>query len=196
MDDKHLDFLLHYLCFHTDDYVYIQEIAEYARNVEEFRQMSTLECLLTLEKLVRDGYATEEIQKKSIKSKDLIRVEEQLGYFISFEGIQLWEEGGYIALREREKISRDLLIEKQGLERRQIISTIQASDLQRATFWATLITALAALGVSIFGLYKNESNVINPVIILQDTLIESKGIDTLQLKIQLNQSGDTLRKLF
>ena len=80
---------------------------------------------------------------------------------------------------------------KENLAENQIESVIKTNRLQRWSFWASLITALAALAVSLVSLLKNDSHIINPSIILKDTVLNLSHKDTLQLQIQLHQSNDT-----
>jgi hypothetical protein len=144
------------------------------------------EIILTVEK---KNHSQDDIRYviKMLKHKGFIQCTSAGTFAECFLSDKGWLYDNYDKVLAEEKYQADLA-------EQQVQSVIKTNKMQRWSFWASLITALAAIVVSLITVFKEKPNIINHTIILKDTVLNFANKDTLQLKIQLNQPGDTLPK--
>jgi|GEM_PF-3622727 len=205
MTIAHLDFLLAYFYTHTDDYSNIKGITEYMISKNEFRNVSTLECLLTTEKLVRDGYVTEEkIQNTTIdgKSKVIKDRYSEFGYFISFEGIELYELGGYAALNERNEEKKIYAERKMQLEVESIQASTRTNEAvrenipvqKRQTTLTIIVGSLSLIFIAVSTVQSYGDNSSKEIRGIKEQLEKSQA-ETLRLRESIQKAGESLQKL-
>jgi hypothetical protein len=144
MTDNHLNDTLIVLRNNTRQYIYLVQIRW--QLLKLYPTITLLETLLTVEKLVRDGYATEEPQQANTAKRGKVITEVWYGYFISFEGIELLENGGYPALRIRQADERSFQERRLQSEVNLIDSNLTTNGYTKANVvLGLLFVGLAAL---------------------------------------------------
>lgn len=92
------------------------------------------DTLAAVEKLVREGYVTEEEQPIISHSRTMgVRERTAFAYFISFEGILLKESGGYM-----QKARNDFSTEN------------RLKRVENVTFWLTVFVAIGAISQGVY----------------------------------------------
>lgn len=93
MGIQHLDLLLHFM-YDNRKYMYMEQIH---KEFSKIHKMSKIDILVLLNKLVKDGYVTEEVQKLTTEKRGILTSTDEINaYFISFEGVLFIEASPFI----------------------------------------------------------------------------------------------------